>query len=146
MEGGIPTALRTRHASRQASCPTAAGADEAAPRPYQRPGTDGEMHVLSATVAWMLLIPPVSWAHYFMLLLLPLTTLVAVAMGRADEPIRGIARVALVAFAALALALAGSRAAQVYGPLCWGTLAVWVALIACARACRTSPIHREYQG
>jgi len=104
------------------------------------------MHVLSATVAWMLLIPPVSWAHYFMLLLLPLTTLVAVAMGRADEPVRAVVRLTLVVFAALALALAGSRAAQAYGPLCWGTLALWGASIACARACRTSPIHREYQG
>ena len=112
----------------------------------RRIGAGAEIHVLSATVAWMLLIPPVSWAHYFMLLLLPLTALVAVAMGRADEPMRDVARVALVVFAVLALALAGSRAAQAYGPLCWGTLALWGASMACARACRTSPIHREYQG
>jgi len=102
-----------------------------------------EIHVLSAAVVWMLLVPPVSWAHYFMLLLLPLTALVAMAMGRADEPIRNVARAALVLFAILALPLAGSRAAQGYGPLCWGTLALWVALVACVRACRTSPIQRE---
>ena len=107
----------------------------------RRVGTVAEIHVLSATVAWMLLIPPVSWTHYFILLLLPLTALVAVAMG--NEPIRDVARVVLVGFAALALALAGSRAVQAYGPLCWGTLALWGASIACARACRTSPIHRE---
>ena len=50
---------------------------------------------------------------------------------------------ALAIFAILALALAGSRAAQSYGPLCWGTLALWVALVVCARAGRTSSIQRE---
>ena len=105
--------------------------------------TRGEIHILSAALIWMLLIPPVSWAHYFMLLLLPLTALVAVATARADEPARQVARVALVLFAILALALAGSRAAQGYGPLCWGTLALWVASVVCDRAGRTSSIHRE---
>jgi len=105
--------------------------------------TRGEIHILSAAVAWMLLIPPVSWAHYFMVLLLPLTVLLAVAMSRKAEPTRQVTRIALVLFAILALALAGSRAAQSYGPLCWGTLALWVASVACARAGRTSPIHRE---
>jgi hypothetical protein len=105
--------------------------------------TRGEIHVLSAAVVWMLLIPPVSWAHYFMLLLLPLTALVAVATSRQAEPTQLVARVALVLFAILALALAGSRAAQVYGPLCWGTLVVWVASVVCARAGRTSSIQRE---
>ena len=106
-----------------------------------RPGTGAEIHVLSAAVIWMLLIPPVSWAHYFMLLLLPLTALLAVAMGRADERTRTIARIALGLF--VLLALAGSRAAQSYGPLCWGTLALWAALMVCARAGRTSSIQRE---
>jgi hypothetical protein len=105
--------------------------------------TRGEIHILSGAVVWMLLIPPVSWAHYFMLLLLPLTALLAVAMARKAEPARQVTRVALVLFAILALALAGSRGAQGYGPLCWGTLELWVALMVCARAGRTSPIHRE---
>jgi hypothetical protein len=105
--------------------------------------TRGEIHILSAAVVWMLLIPPVSWAHYFMLLLLPLTALIAVATARTDEPIRQMVRVALVLFAVLALALAGSRAAQAYGPLCWGTLVLWVASVVCARARRTSSIQRE---
>lgn len=105
--------------------------------------TRGEIHILCAAVVWMLLIPPVSWAHYFMLLLLPLTALVAVGMARKDEPTRQIARASLVLFAILALALAGSRAAQGYGPLCWGTLILWAALVVCARAGRTSSIQRE---
>lgn len=108
-----------------------------------RASARGEIHVLSAAVVWMLLIPPVSWAHYFMLLLLPLTALVAVATAREVEPTRQLARVALVIFAVLALALAGSRAAQGYGPLCWGTLALWVASVVCARGRRTSSIQRE---
>ncbi len=105
--------------------------------------TRGEIYVLSAAVVWMLLIPPVSWAHYFMLLLLPLTALVAAATAREAELARQIARISLVLFAILALALAGSRAAQGYGPLCWGTLVLWVASVVCARAGRTSSIHRE---
>lgn len=105
--------------------------------------TAAEIHVLSAAVVWMLLIPPVSWAHYFMLLLLPLTALVAVAVARPAEPARQLVRVALILFAILALALAGSRKAQSYGPLCWGTLALWVASVVRARVCRTSPIQRE---
>jgi hypothetical protein len=102
-----------------------------------------EIYILSATVVWMLLIPPVSWAHYFMLLLLPLTALIVVAVGCATERTRKLARVMLVFFAVPALTLAGSRRAQNYGPLCWGTLALWVGLIVCAWACRTSPIQRE---
>jgi hypothetical protein len=88
-----------------------------------------EIYVLSAVAVWMLLIPPVSWAHYFMLLLLPLTVLVAVAISAGDGSMRQGARVALTLFAILALGLAGSRAAQGYGPLCWGTLGIWGALL-----------------
>ena len=46
-----------------------------------RANTRGEIHVQSAAVVWMLLIPPVLWAHDFMLLLLPLAALVAVSTG-----------------------------------------------------------------
>ncbi|HVM59374.1 MAG TPA: glycosyltransferase family 87 protein [Verrucomicrobiae bacterium] len=102
-----------------------------------------EIHILSAAVVWMVLIPPVSWAHYFMLLLLPLTALVTAAIESAREPVRNVARGALAFFALLALGLSGSRAAQAYGPLCWGTLALWAALVVCARAGRASSIQRE---
>jgi len=102
-----------------------------------------EVHVLSAAVAWMLLIPPVSWAHYFMLLLLPLTALIAMAITATDKTIRHVAAAALAVFAIFALGLAGSRPAQVYGPLCWGTLGLWLALVVCVRGGRTSSIQRE---
>lgn len=88
-----------------------------------------EIYILSAAAVWMLLIPPVSWAHYFLLLLLPLPTLVAAAISAPDRTVRRVAGGALVCFGALALGLAGNRAAQAYGPLCWGGLAIWGALL-----------------
>jgi len=90
---------------------------------------DRELHVLSAVVAWMLLIPPVSWSHYFMLLLLPLTALVVTAFTEESVKARRAVVTALIAFAVLGLGLASSRAAQFYGPLCWGALGLWVALV-----------------
>ena len=97
-----------------------------------------EIYVLSAAVAWMLLVPPVSWSHYFMLLLLPLTALVAVAVTGVDKTMRHAAGVALAWFAILTLGFAGNRPAQAYGPVCWGTLGLWLALVVCARRGRTS--------
>ena len=91
----------------------------------------------------MVVVPPVSWSHYFMLLLLPITALVAEAVAATDRTRRRAARAALVLFAILALGLAGSRTAQRYGPLCWGTLGLWVAMAVCMRASRTSSIQRE---
>jgi hypothetical protein len=105
----------------------------------QRAKSSNEIHVLSAAVAWMLLIPPVSWAHYFMLLLLPLTTLVAVAVAAMDNAIRHAAVVALAWFAILTLGFAGNRAAQGYGPLCWGTLGIWGALMLAVRRSGSRP-------
>lgn len=96
-----------------------------------------ELYVLSAAIVWMLLIPPVSWSHYFMLLLWPLTVLVAAAFAGEEAGNRGVARVALIVFGVLALGLAGNRSAQAYGPLCWGTLGLWVALLFCARGRRS---------
>jgi hypothetical protein len=90
---------------------------------------DRELHVLSAVVAWMLLIPPVSWSHYFMLLLLPLMALVVAAFTEESLRARRAVVTALIAFVILGLGLAGSRAAQFYGPLCWGALGLWVALV-----------------
>jgi hypothetical protein len=90
-----------------------------------------EIFILSAVVVWMLLIPPVSWSHYFMLLLLPLAVLVVVAFD--TEPAsRSVARLALGAFAVLALGFASRRLLLFYGPLCWATLGLWFALLFCA--------------
>jgi hypothetical protein len=109
----------------------------------RRAESSNEIHILSAAVVWTLLIPPVSWAHYFMLLLLPLTVLVAVAITARDETIRQVAVVALALFAILALGLAGSRAAQGYGPLCWGTLGIWGALLFASPSCPGRSEHGE---
>jgi hypothetical protein len=91
--------------------------------------TTKEVFILSAVIAWMLLIPPVSWSHYFMLLLLPLTVLTGVAFADRDAGGRFVARAALIVFAVLALGVASRRSAQAYGPLCWGTLGLWAALV-----------------
>jgi alpha-1,2-mannosyltransferase len=108
-----------------------------------RAGARREIYIISAAVVWMLLVPPVSWSHYFPLLFLPLAALIAVAMTREAGSGRQAARAALVVFAILSLTLAGSRKAQVYGPLCWGTLALWAALMVCARHGSAPSIRRE---
>jgi hypothetical protein len=108
-----------------------------------RADTRGEIYILSAAVVWMLLVPPVSWSHYFPLLFLPLAALIAVAMTREDGSGRQVACVALVVFAVLSLAVAGIRAAQIYGPLCWATLAVWMALMVYARHASSSSVRHE---
>jgi alpha-1,2-mannosyltransferase len=88
-----------------------------------------EVLIVSAAVAWMLLVPPVSWSHYFMLLLLPLTALVGVAVGEPHPAVCRVAQIALAVFGALALLGAVSKSLQFYGPLCWGTLGLWGALL-----------------
>ncbi|HUJ72179.1 MAG TPA: glycosyltransferase family 87 protein [Verrucomicrobiae bacterium] len=93
----------------------------------------GDMPLQSAGVLWMLLIIPISWAHYFMLLLLPLTVLVMMAVANDDRVTKLAARSALILYAVAGLALGGSKSLQFYGPLCWGALGVWVALLSAAR-------------
>ncbi|MGH9592149.1 MAG: glycosyltransferase family 87 protein, partial [Bryobacteraceae bacterium] len=93
----------------------------------------GDLPLLSAGVVWMLLIIPISWAHYFMLLLLPLSVLVVMAVGNGDRVTKLIARSALVFYGIVALALGGIKSLQFYGPLCWGALGLWLALLSAAR-------------
>ena len=89
---------------------------------------DDALLLLAATLAWMLLASPVSWAHYFIALMLPIALLTRVATVDADRARRLLAQGALVAFALLGI-LGASRALQYYGPLCWGTVVLWVALL-----------------
>jgi hypothetical protein len=77
--------------------------------------------LLSAAVVWTLLISPVSWSHYFMLLLLPLTVLLATQTLPA--------RIALIVFGVAGFVAAGNKTLQGYGLLCWGTFGLWVALM-----------------
>ena len=107
-----------------------------------------DLPLVSAGVAWTLLIIPISWSHYFMLLVLPVTVLVAIAVGNHDHVIKLTARSALILYAVTGLALGGSKSLQFYGPLCWGAVGLWLALLSAvcrsgARSGRTSPIQRE---
>jgi alpha-1,2-mannosyltransferase len=95
-----------------------------------RPRTSGdELMMVSAFMPWMLLISPIAWAHYFMLLLLPLTTLSFLVLSETDRIIRRAAQTALIIYAVLSFAAAGHKPIQFYGPLCWGALGLWVALM-----------------
>lgn len=78
--------------------------------------------LLSAMMCWILLVSPVSENHYFALLLLPLTLLFV--LHRQIE-----ARVALAVFIVLHLLWHGFQWPQYYGGVCWGTLALWIALM-----------------
>jgi hypothetical protein len=98
---------------------------------------DDALLLLAAMLAWMLLASPVSWAHYFIALMLPIALLARVATVGADRARRRLARGALVAFALLGI-LGASRALQVYGPLCWGTVVLWAGLLWCTQDRRVS--------
>ena len=90
----------------------------------------------STAVVWALLAPPVSWSHYFILLLLPLTALVALARGREDAVARRAAWVALTVFGVASIAsvvLKGSL--EKYGIPCWAALVVWSVLLLAVKRC-----------
>jgi len=89
-----------------------------------------DLFLSSAAVVWTLLAPPVSWSHYFILLLLPLTALVAVARRREDAVARRAAWGALAVFGVagmVSVALKGKL--ERYGIPCWATLGVWSVLL-----------------
>ncbi len=88
-----------------------------------------EWIVVAQLLVWMLLIIPLSWGHYFVLLLLPLTILTTVAAAHADVSLRNLARAALVIFAALGLTGGLWEASRFYGPLCWGSFGLWIVLV-----------------
>jgi len=92
---------------------------------------DDALLLLAAMLTWMLLGSPVSWSHYFIALMLPLTLLTRVALEDGDDANRRVARTALVLFAVLGT-MGASRKLQVYGPLCWGTVALWGGVLWCA--------------
>jgi hypothetical protein len=92
-------------------------------------GKGSELLIASAVLTWMLLVPPVSETHYFVLLLLPLMALLAVTMKEPDDTARRIIRWALIVFCVLVPASAGIRQLEVVGAPCWGTLMVWGALL-----------------
>jgi hypothetical protein len=102
---------------------------------YRARGDDALL-LLAAMLVWMLLGSPVSWSHYFIALMLPLALLTRVAMEDGDRAKRRLAGTVLVVFAVLGT-MGASRTLQVYGPLCWGTLALWGGLLLCARGSRT---------
>ena len=92
-------------------------------------GGESELLIGSAVMTWMLLVPPISETHYFILLLLPLMALLAVAMHEPDDTTRRFTRWTLVVFCLVVLASACIRRLEAVGAPCWATLIVWVALL-----------------
>lgn len=92
-----------------------------------------EILIVSAALAWMLLVPPVSETHYFVVLLLPLTALVVVAAQETEPTRRWLARTPLILFALLNVA---GKPIEYYGPMFWGTLVLWGVLVAAAKWAR----------
>jgi len=88
-----------------------------------------DLPTVGGIIAWLLLAPPVSETHYFVLLILPLTVLVWVATQQPAGSARVAARIALVVFATSNL----GKPVEYCGPMLWGTLAVWAALVMAAR-------------
>ena len=83
----------------------------------------------SAAVAWMLLIPPVSESHYFVVLLLPLAVLTGEARAPVSDATRRLACMTLIGFGALSLVGVSMISIQPYGPLCWATVGLWATLV-----------------
>lgn len=92
--------------------------------PAGRVGSEGL--IVSAALAWMLLVPPVSETHYFVVLLLPLTALVVVAARETDPTRRWAARTPLILLAVLNVV---GKPLEYYGPMFWGTLVLWGVLV-----------------
>jgi hypothetical protein len=86
--------------------------------------------VVSAVLAWLVLVPPHSSIHCFLLLLLPLAELLAMAANPSDTVVATLARGTLVFFGAMNVIGGVIVAARPYGPLCWGALAAWFAVMA----------------
>jgi hypothetical protein len=99
-----------------------------------------ELLIACAAFAWMLVVPPVSENHYFILLLTPLAALVCLAARETDVMMRWFARVSLAIFATLNLV---GKTMMFYGPLCWGTIMLWVVLITAARRTAAPPADRQ---
>ena len=98
----------------------------------RRAQAGSELLIASAAIVWTLLISPVSWSHYSVVLLLPLTVLVAVARGDDDLVSRRLAVVALAVFGVVSLVTICIKSLEFYGLLCWATLGVWATLLTIA--------------
>jgi hypothetical protein len=85
--------------------------------------------VMSTVFPWILLVPPVSWNHYFVLLLPPLAALVFLALHGPEATTRRLSRIALVVFAPVNLI---GKPLEYWGSLCWSTLFLWGILLAAA--------------
>ena len=85
--------------------------------------------ILSAFLGWMLLVPPVSWSHYFILLLVPLAALLTVAVETADTTRRRLAISTLIGFGVASYVSIIIKPVEFYGLLCWTTVGVVGALL-----------------
>jgi hypothetical protein len=94
----------------------------------RRTQPDCDLALLSSFIAWMVLVPPVSWAHYFMLLLLPLTVLVFLLRQEQDWVTRLVMASSLVIFG-ICCSISPIPHWQFWGSLCWGTIVLWFALV-----------------
>ena len=98
----------------------------------RRPLADRELVVASAAVSWMLLVPPVSESHYFVMLLLPMAVLAGEALAPANPATGRFARRTLIVFGVVSLGAVSGESVQLYGLLCWATVGLWAALVTLA--------------
>jgi len=87
-----------------------------------------ELAVLSSFMAWMVLAPTISWAHYFMVLLLPLTLLVFLVQRGQDRLTRSLMVFSIVIFG-VCCSISPIHQMQFWGSLCWGTVVLWATLV-----------------
>jgi hypothetical protein len=90
---------------------------------------DTELLVACAAIVWMLLVPPVSESHYFVVLLLPLAVLTTEAYAGSIDAARKLALMTLIAFGIVSLVSVSTTSIQHYGALCWATVALWGAFV-----------------
>jgi len=95
----------------------------------RKPAAMTQLLAVSAFVTWNLLIPPISESHYFGLMLLPLTLLMAIALGETNRISRHLALWPLVIFFVTSLWSNLDKDMHMYRFLAWATLAVWVSLM-----------------
>ena len=93
---------------------------------------DAGVTLAAAFFVWTVLVPPVSESHYFGLLLPPLSLLAAASLWEANGLARWLAAAMLVVFAGVGPFVTIFKAAQMYRPLCWMSLAAWGVLLVLA--------------
>lgn len=94
-----------------------------------RKSTPGnEPLIVGAMLICAVLAPPVSWAHYFLVLLYPLTVLVALSQQTTDPVVKKFVYASLGLYAALCF-VGAARPVRGIGTLCVGAVVLWLALI-----------------